>query len=142
MHSDTSSSKMNFEATQSVEERFGAIITKHRLTRTAILLARQDLASVLVSLGHNIHIDARTICKTPLAKLDTDSFKHFGLIKGLDLKLKSGLIGSSGNEFKLQFSIDGSNIFKNETTGFWPILCRVSNAVDSRPFPVSVFLWI
>jgi hypothetical protein len=96
MHSDTSSSEMNFEATQSVEERFGAIITKHRLTRSAILLARQDLASVLVSLGHNIHIDARTICKTPRAKLDTDLFKHFGIIKGLDLKLKSGLIGSSG----------------------------------------------
>ena len=114
MHSDTSSSEMNFEGTQSVEERFGAIVTKHRLTRSAI----KDLANLLVSLGHNIHIDARTICKTPLAKLDTDSFKHFGLIKGLDLKLKSGLIGSSGNEFKLQFSIDGSNIFKNETTAF------------------------
>lgn len=135
MHSDTSSTEMDFEGTQSVEERFGAIVTKHRLTRSAI----KDLANLLVSLGHNIHIDARTICKTPRVKLDTDSFKHFGFIKGLVLKLKSGLIGSSGNEFKLQFSIDGSNIFNSGTTDFWPILCRVSNAIDSRPFPVSVF---
>ena len=63
------------EAEQNVEERFGAIVTKHRLTRSAI----KDLANLLVSLGHNIHIDARTICKTSCVKLDTDSFKHLRL---------------------------------------------------------------
>lgn len=49
---------MVFEKTQSVEERFGAIVSKHRLTRSAI----KDLADVLFSLGHNIHTGSRTIC--------------------------------------------------------------------------------
>ncbi|EFX67037.1 hypothetical protein DAPPUDRAFT_115799 [Daphnia pulex] len=120
--------------TESVEDRFGAIVTKHRLTRSAI----KDFANFLVSLGHNIHTDARTIFKTPRTKINSDSFQHFGLIKELLLKLKSGIIDGR-NGIKLQFNIDGSNLYKSGTKAFWPILCRVSNANDSRPFPVSIF---
>jgi hypothetical protein len=59
---------------QSVEDRFEAIVTKHRLTRSAV----KDLAiNLLVSLGHNIHTEARTICKTPRTNINSDSFQHF-----------------------------------------------------------------
>ncbi len=132
IQSDIFTTETNDQMTQ--EDRFGAIVTKHRLKRSAI----KDLANLLVSVGHNIHTDARTICKTPRTKINSDSFQHFGLIKGLLLKLKSGII-DGGNGFTLQFGIDGSNLYKSGTTAFWPILCRVSNANDSRPFPVSIF---
>jgi hypothetical protein len=62
--------------------------------------------------------------KTPRKKINSDSFQHFGLIKGLLFKLKCG-ITDVGNGFTLQFSIDGSNLYKKGTKAFWPILYRV-----------------
>ncbi len=50
-----------------------------------------------------------------------------------------GIFFDGGNGFTFQLSIDGSNFYKSETKAFWPILFRVSNVNDSRPFPVSFF---
>ena len=55
---------------------------------------------------------------------------------GLNRKLRSGLVGTDFAE--LQFSIDGLPLCKSATTVFWPILCRVKNANDCSPFPVSI----
>ncbi|KZS05516.1 Uncharacterized protein APZ42_031276 [Daphnia magna] len=93
---------------ESLENRVAAIAIKHRLSAAA---------------------DRRTILKTPRTKLCSTSFKHFGLIKGLDRKLKSGLLGSAGAE--LQISIDGLPLCKSRPTVFCPILCGVKNANDS-----------
>ncbi|KZS05407.1 Uncharacterized protein APZ42_031402 [Daphnia magna] len=121
------------EEEESLENRVAAIAIKHRLSGAAV----RSITNLLISLGHKIYKDRRTILKTPRTKLGSTSFKHFGLIKGLDRKLKSGLlIGSAGAE--LQISIDGLPLCKSRPTVFWPILCRVKNANDSRPFPVSI----
>ncbi|EFX71984.1 hypothetical protein DAPPUDRAFT_111184 [Daphnia pulex] len=121
------------EEEESLENRVAAIAIKHRLSGAVV----RSITNLLINLGNKIYKDRRTILKTPRTKLGSTSFKHFGLIEGLDRKLKSGLlICSAGAE--LQISIDGLPLCKSRPTVFWPILCRVKNANDSSPFPVSI----
>jgi hypothetical protein len=117
---------------ESLENRLASIAIKHHLSGAAL----RSITDLLISLGHKIHKDRRTILKTPREKLDSNSFQHFGLMNGLNRKLRSGLVGTDFAE--LQFSIDGLPLCKSATTVFWPILCRVKNANDCSPFPVSV----
>jgi hypothetical protein len=122
------------EEEEILENRVAAIAIKHHLSGAAV----RSITNLLISLGHKNYKDRRTILKTPRTKLGSSYFKHFGLIKGLGRKLKSGLLGSAGAE--LQISIGGLPLCKSRPTVFWPILCRGKNANDSSPFPVSMVL--
>jgi hypothetical protein len=71
-----------FTEEESLENRVAAIAIKHRLSGAAV----RSITNLLISFGHKIYKDRRTILKTPRTKLGSTSFKHFGLIEGLDRK--------------------------------------------------------
>ena len=40
---------------------------------------------------------------------------------------------------QLQCNIDGLPLTKSSSACFWPILGRVKNSIDDRPFPIAVY---
>ena len=117
-----------------LSEELAAIAIRHNLTRAAV----NDFSKLLISLGHVVPKDARTILKTPRKKIKSKTFVHLGLIKNLIRKLKSGL-KDSGLEFELQINIDGTPLFNSSSVQLWPILGRISNGVDSTVFVISLY---
>ncbi len=122
------------EMNNSLNSKVARIAIKHKLTHVAV----NDVLRLLRELGHeNVNIDARTILGTTRDRSD-DSFEHFGLIRGIVKKIKHG-VKSGIHNLQLQISIDGLPLFRSSTTQFWPILGRIVNCVDSRPFVISVY---
>jgi hypothetical protein len=64
---------------------------------------------------------------------------HFGIEKGLSTKIRKGMLGNESSKIELQIAIDGLPLSSSSAACFWPILCRVVNSVDSKPFPITVF---
>ena len=117
-----------------LNNRLAALAVKHNMSREAV----GDLSEFLRSLGHNVSKDARTIFKTPRKKLQSDCFVHLGLIKNLMRKLKFGL-EKNVRYFELQVNIDGTLIFNSSSMQLWPILCRISNGIDSSVFVNALY---
>ena len=117
-----------------LNNRLAALAVKHNMSREAV----GDLSELLRSLGHNVSKDARTILKTPRKKLQSDCFVHLGLIKNLMRKLKFGL-RNNVRYFELQVNIDGTPIFNSSSMQLWPILCRISNGIDSSVFVIALY---
>jgi hypothetical protein len=103
------------------------------------LSALGEFAKLINSLGHDIPIDQRTILQTTKTPICSETFKHFSLKKGIVSKLKKGLLNKINRVVKLQINIDRTSVFKTKSVHLWPILCRVTNSVDTQPFVVSIF---
>ncbi|EFX74070.1 hypothetical protein DAPPUDRAFT_324697 [Daphnia pulex] len=65
------------------------------------------------------------------------SLSALGAIAKFLAKLKKGLVDRL--TIKIQIKIDGTSDFKMNSVDLWPILCRVTNSLDSLPFMVSLF---
>ena len=121
------------EMEDSLENKIARLAIKHRLTHVAV----NDFLQLFQDLGHDVHKDARTILGTTRDVSDTN-FEHFGLVRGLVKKIRSG-IGCNIHKLYLQINIDGIPLYNSSGTQFWPILGRIVNGEDSRPFVISVF---
>ena len=88
-------------------------------------------------LGAEVPIDPRTIMKRSRSRPDSEEFHHFGLINGLSQNLEKG-ISSKVSTIQIMINIDGIPLWKSSPISFWPILARVVNSNDKRPFPVSI----
>ena len=83
-----------------------------------------------------LFVSYRTILKSPRAVIGKKTFHHFSLIEGLKRKLNKGI---DGDEILIKIGVDGvSSAFKSIKYEIWPILCRVINSNDKRPFVVSL----
>ncbi len=131
--SETDESGCDAQAELTLAEKIARLALTHRLTHAAI----NALLALFSSLGHGLPKDARTILGTTRSK-SNENFEHFGLIRGIVRKIKKG-VPSGIHILQLQVSMDGLPLFRSSKTNFWPILCRILNCNDSRPFVVSVF---
>lgn len=61
---------------------------KHNLTHESI---RDQALLINAASGRNIPIDARTILRTRTTTVGEAEFVHFGLVKGIVLKVKKGV---------------------------------------------------
>ena len=119
----------------SLTEKIAEIGIMHNVSHVVL----HKFAKLFVELGHDIPIDPRTILKTSQCAIQqSDSFAHVGLEKGILNRLKNG-ISRDVLELKGQVNIDGIPLFKSSKTSFWPILVRITNCLDTRPFAVSVY---
>ena len=57
-----------------LSEELAAIAIRHNLTRAAV----NDFSKLLISLGHVVPKDERTILKTPRKKIKSKTFVHWG----------------------------------------------------------------
>ncbi len=121
------------EMEESLNNKVAKLAIKHRLKHTAI----NDVLGLLRELGHDVHKDARTVLGTTKDTSD-DNFEHFGLIEGLARKIRNG-VAPGIHRLELQINIDGIPLYRSSTTNFWPILGRLSNGYDCRPFVISVY---
>ena len=110
--------------------------------------ALQSLLSILRVYHPFLPKDPRTLLNTStyynVVDIDGGSYYHFGLASGL-LKLvqsmpnKLNIEASDIDSVLVQFNIDGLPLFKSTNTQFWPILCRVVEPFESKPFVVGLF---
>lgn len=99
-----------------------------------------EVAKLIKKLGHDIPTSPITILKTNNTPIRSKHFHHFSLKKGLLAKLKKGMINKESRVIKIQINIDGTQIFKTNSLDLWPILVRITNSLDARPFVVSLFI--
>lgn len=102
-------------------------------------MAVNAILALLRYLKHDVPKDARTIKKTPRNGPTSNDFEHIGLQNQLKKKLlMENLIGVKNNEILIDINIDGIPLFKSSNINSWPILIRICNIADKRPFPVSI----
>ena len=107
--------------------------------------AIQSLLSILRVYHPFLPKDPRTLLKTAtkydVFDIDGGSYYHFGLAPSL-LKLvenRPNAETSDLNSVLVQFNIDGLPLFKSTSTQFWPILCRVIEPFECKPFIVGLY---
>ena len=89
---------------------------------------------------YDIKPDARSTMRTTRKRPQSAHFHHFGLVKGLRMKLDSGLKADDG-VIRINTNVDGIPVFKKSRSKiqFWPILAQAMDCNDSEPFEVSVY---
>lgn len=87
---------------------------------------------------HDVPKDARTLLGTTREKSDSN-FEHFGLILGIVNKIKQG-VDEGVIKLNLVINIDGAPLYRSSKTNIWPILGRITNIKDSRPFVISTYV--
>ncbi|XP_077516781.1 uncharacterized protein LOC144127763 [Amblyomma americanum] len=125
------------EATPSVIDaarELANVALKHCLSHVAI----NDLCLLLRRLGHSVPRDARTLLKTERKVNVQNNSVHFGLGGQVAERVEKGLRDPAGAKVDLHINIDGLPIFKISSVSFWVLLCAVANAIDSRPFAVTI----
>ena len=117
-----------------LSQKVASLAIKHRLTHSAT----NAILELLLDIGCEVPKDARTILGTTRSKSD-EHFEHFGLIRGIVRKLRNGMPPVTTHSLTLQIHVDGIPLFHSSKTNFWPILGRIVNCTDSRPFIISVY---
>lgn len=132
-HAETS----EIRSALTTSEKLVEIGIKHNLSHSAL----KDITALLVDLGHDIHIDPRTLMRTSRTVTGNKSFIHIGLAKQIIRIAGSGFKSDFNGTLILQLNIDGIPLYPRSTNklSFWPILGRLVNCRDSRPFTISVF---
>ncbi len=118
---------------ESLKTKVAKLAITHRLTHAAV----NGILGLLRDLGHDINKDARTILGTT-REVSDEHFEHFGLLKGLVIKIRKG-VPQNVHELQLQINIDGVPLYNSSRIQFWPILGRLINVKDKRPFVISVY---
>ena len=113
-------------------------LAKTALTVHLNLAQVAGVAAFLTDLGIPVYKDPRTIMKTPTAKLEDQSFYHFGLKEELQQRMRHG-VDEHVLEILIQVHVDGVPIFNSSRSQFWPILCRIINVHNKKPFCVSCY---
>jgi hypothetical protein len=121
--------KMNFH----LKSEVARISVKNSLTHTAT----NDILCLLRDLGHDVPKDDRTLLDTTREKSDSN-LEHFGLILGIVKKIRQG-VGVGVIELNLVINIDGAPLYRFSNTNFWPVLGRITNIKDSRPFVMGIY---
>ena len=120
-----------------IESPLGAIFLLYKLPRECV----RDVAILIRDIGHDIHVDRRTILKTPRSKPQFQNFHHFGIRPSMLRRLKKGLIYSVERDqpILLDTFIDGIPLDDCNDVNFWMVLGRIHNAIDKTPFVISAF---
>lgn len=86
--------------------------------------------------------DARTILKTEdvrnkISNLPPGKYYHFGLKPTLLLQLIQN--DFKGDEVNISINVDGLPLTKSSNSQFWPILIKIDELKQLRPFPIAVY---
>ncbi len=125
-----------YDTSASIVLKVAAIALFFKLPMTAV----NAILALLRFLNHDVPKDARTVLKTPRTGPTTNDFEHIGLRSQLIKKITTNLASDlTTREVLLDVNIDGIPLFKSSNITSWPILVRICNFGDKRPFPVSIF---
>jgi hypothetical protein len=101
--------------------------------------------------------DARTLLKTPrtaeIVAIGDGQFVYFGIIGQVRNKIASGFRITKGQFFKsrqsqfgnfvsISVGIDGLPISRSSNKQFWPIIGKVDQSVDQKPFLIGLYFGI
>ncbi|KAK7893047.1 hypothetical protein WMY93_022199 [Mugilogobius chulae] len=141
--SDSSTQSNDDEKEETNED---LLITRLRYWATSFsisLVALSALLSILKAFHPSLPKDGRTLLGTQ-SHVTTNQilggeYYHFGLVKGIILRLKGLRLPDSIKSVSLQFNIDGLPLFKSSRLQFWPILAILDCDYTSSPFLVGIF---
>lgn len=115
---------------------------KHNITHSAV----SDLLKMLQSHNFDVPACAKTLLKTPkdipVQQRSGGDFVYLGLKNGLTSMLHLHSCNPSVSNvsvLKLSFNIDGLPLFSSSSMSLWPILCVITNIIQSKPFAVAIF---
>lgn len=125
------------------------LIIRHSLSHNAV----RDLLNLLSPLANNqLPKDPRTFLGTPrsteVIQLNNGQYNHVGLKRGLNISLhplishKDLILSTCSNnnlKISLDVNIDGLPLFKSSTLDCWPILGRIVNFNNCKPFVIGIF---
>ena len=87
--------------------------------------------------------DGRTLLHTirtyTIEDIAGGKYHHFGISKGIKMKLEKYDYFNEYNELSLQINIDGLPLFKSTSDCFWPILALIR---QEQPEPFVIGLWV
>ena len=123
------------------QEQLRQWAVKNKITQSSV----SELLKLLRNQGsyfETLPLDARTLVRTPkntsIREIGGGRYAHIGLKKGLKHLLKLHGIPRSGSLI-LQINVDGIPLTNSTSLQLWPILCKVENIRDSKPFPIAIF---
>lgn len=115
-------------------------VIKNRITRSAtsellkILRQHKCFESVLPDDGRSLLATPRNI---PIREIQPGQYCHFGLRRQLSSLLSEVFVEQNGNQFNLQFNLDGLPISKSSGQQFWPILGHIQGTKEV--FEVGIY---
>ncbi|XP_032453015.1 uncharacterized protein LOC116416102 isoform X2 [Nasonia vitripennis] len=143
MSCSTTASFQRNESLPDFEDRLAAVFTEQNMTH------RQIKAVLLALKSHScfseIHIDPRTILKTPVHSLSPISslaggeYLHLGTEVAIKKILQSAPTFMIPDVLKLDFSTDEASLDKASSILMWPIQIRIANIPASSPEMVGIF---
>jgi hypothetical protein len=156
VETDSEISTSDFEVEPDLFNNYIKNLTEWALNFGISHTALKSLLEIQRPFFPNLPKDPRTLLRTPsetpVKNLDNGLYHHFGVEKGIVSKVACcGLvkysnkmieqINISKTEFFLTLSLhfDGIPIFKSSNKQFWPILGKVDQAVDQKPFVIGLY---
>ncbi|XP_031781628.1 uncharacterized protein LOC116416659 [Nasonia vitripennis] len=143
MSCSTTASFQRKESLPDFEDRLAAVFTEQNMTH------RQIKAVLLALKSHScfsdIHIDPRTILKTPVYSLSPISslaggeYLHLGTEGAIKKILQSAAVLMIPDVLQLDFSTDEASLDKAGNILMWPIQIRIANIPSSSPEMVGIF---
>lgn len=138
--SDLSVHESDVDAEESLENELKTWATTFKITHSAL----QSLLTILRTYHPFLPKDPRTLLKTGtkynVIDIDGGLYYHFGLGKGILEKIVASPFDTLDIKLvQIQFNIDGLPLFKSSNAQFWPILCRIVEPFESKPFVVGLF---
>lgn len=156
MEADSEISDSDFEAEQDLFNVYLKNLTDWALNFGISHSALKSLLEIQRPLFPNLPKDPRTLLSTPsetvVKKIDEGLYHHFGVEKGIVSTVACcGLVNYNNrmierinipkteNFLSLSLHFDGIPIFKSSNKQFWPILGKVDQAADQRPFVIGLY---
>ena len=117
-------------------------------------IALSELLKILQPLGCDLPLDARTLLTTPRSTDTADSpkyFHYFGIYKYLKNEIRNGLSNFAFPMFKhdnyskdtrkltITISTDGLPLSRSSKKCFWPILGKLDQAKQPKPFLIALY---
>lgn len=142
---DSISSRTNSELDESLEDFearlasvFAEVNMNHRQIRRVLLALKTHRCFT------NIHVDPRTIMKTPavscfIANVAGGEYLHLGVRKGLLNVLQTTPFHMIPNFLEVDFSTDEASLDSDSKILMWPIQIRIANILTSSPEVVGIF---
>ena len=107
------------------------------------LISLGELLKTLRKTNPSLPKDPRTLLKTQkyytLNDISGGQYYHFGIQKCIEDYLSNTVETSNDTVLRLQVNVDGLPLFKSTNDQFWPILGRIENFGDRRPFVIGLF---
>ena len=131
--------EMGITRTRMKKQELKGLVTLFVCTKPNTILVLKLLRICRSCFGIKTPKTARAICHTDLTPVNDGNFIHIGLELGIRRRILNPAIIGPSQSVNLHVFIDGKRHGKGKENSMWPILGRVANSNDQKPFVISCY---